>query len=95
MDEMRMSEAGFQAKLGFGVDGMEQMGRALHELCQPLTTLQCGLELAGLTNTPEGYRAAVGLGLNECERLSEKVRQMREIVRSTTAGADAAEWVLR
>lgn len=77
---------------GLGVEGMERMGRALHELCQPLTTLQCGLELAGLTNTPEGYRAAVSTGLSECARLSERVHQMREIVRSTMAEAEAAGW---
>jgi len=63
--------------------GMEQLGRELHELCQPLTTLQCGLELAGLTDTPEAYRAAVIAGLNECARVAERVRLMREIVCAT------------
>jgi signal transduction histidine kinase len=89
---MQMCEAGFHGEAGFGVDGMEQMGRALHELCQPLTTLQCGLELAGLTDTAEGYRMAVDVGLNECARLAERVHQMREIVRSTMAEAEAVGW---
>jgi len=66
-------------------DGMERMGRQLHELCQPLTTLQCGLELAGLTDTPEAYRAAVFAALNECARVAERVRLMREMVLSTVA----------
>ena len=29
-------------------EAMERMGQALHGLCQPLTTLQCRLELAEL-----------------------------------------------
>jgi len=59
---------------------MEQMGRALHDLCQPLTTLQCRLELAGLVRTEEGYREAVELGLEECGRLVQVVGSMRKIV---------------
>lgn len=68
--------------------GMEQLGKELHELCQPLTTLQCGLEWAGLTDTPEAYRAAVIAGLNECARVAERVRWMREIVRAALAEAE-------
>ena len=55
--------------------------KALHDLCQPLTTLQCRLELAGVMGTDEAYREAVRLGLVECERLVEAVGSMREIVR--------------
>jgi signal transduction histidine kinase len=87
---MQMYDADLRDAPRCGVDGMEQMGRALHELCQPLTTLLCGLELAGLTDTAEGYRMAVITGLNECARLSQRVHQMREIVRSTMAEAEAA-----
>ncbi len=62
--------------------GMDQIGRALHDLCQPLTTLQCRLEIAGMTGTDEAYREAVDMGLAECERLMQSVDSMREIVRS-------------
>jgi hypothetical protein len=65
--------------------GMEQIGRALHDLCQPLTTLQCRLEIAGMTGTNEAYREAVDLGLAECVRLMESVDSMREIVRAIRA----------
>jgi hypothetical protein len=61
---------------------IERIGKALHDLCQPLTTLQCRLELAGLIGTAEAYREAVRLGLVECERLVEAVGAMREIVRA-------------
>jgi hypothetical protein len=62
--------------------GMEKINHALHDLCQPLTTLQCRLEIAQMTGTPEDYRDAVVLGLAECDRMIEGVGLMREIVRS-------------
>jgi hypothetical protein len=65
---------------------MKQMGRALHTLCQPLTTLQCRLEMAALTGTPEAYCDAVKLGLVECVRLAEIVDSMREIMGAATPG---------
>jgi signal transduction histidine kinase len=65
-----------------GDDGMVRIGQALHDLCQPLTTLQCRLELAGVVGTDEAYREAVRLALVECERLVESVGSMREIVRA-------------
>ncbi len=60
----------------------KQLNATLHDLCQPLTTLHCRLELAGLIDTPEGYREAVDLGLADCARLAEVVRSMREILRA-------------
>jgi len=61
---------------------MEPMGQALHDLCQPLTTLQCRLELAGLVGSDSAYREAVKLGLIECERLARMAIAMRELVQS-------------
>jgi signal transduction histidine kinase len=75
-----------------GVRATETMGRALHELCQPLTTLQCRLEIAGLTGTAEAYREAVELGLAECARLMEIVSAMQGIVRAARL-AEAGELV--
>jgi signal transduction histidine kinase len=60
---------------------MDKMSLALHDLCQPLTTLQCRLEIAGLMGTDEAYRDAVNLGLVECARLINAVGSMREVVR--------------
>ena len=68
-----------------GEDGMERIGKALHDLCQPLTTLQCRLELAGVIGTDQSYREAVRLAQVECERLAESVGSMREIVRAARA----------
>jgi signal transduction histidine kinase len=72
------------------VSATEQMGRALHELCQPLTTLQCRLEIAALTGTAEAYREMVELGLVECARLMEIVSAMQGIVRAARS-AEAGE----
>lgn len=69
---------------------IKRIGTALHDLCQPLTTLQCRLEMAGLLATPEAYREAAETGLGECIRLSEAVKSMREIVRAA-ARATAEE----
>lgn len=67
------------------VDAMEQMSRALHSLCQPLTTLQCRLEMAELVGTIEGYQEAVAHALAECTRLVYGVGLMRDIVRAAQA----------
>ena len=60
--------------------GIEQMSEALHALCQPLTTLQCRLELAGIVGTDAAYREAVRLALVESQRLSEMLIAMRGLV---------------
>jgi hypothetical protein len=67
--------------------GIDKMSQALHDLCQPLTTLQCRLEIAQLSRAPEDYRDAVGFGLAECDRLIEAVGVMREIVRTARSPA--------
>jgi hypothetical protein len=68
-----------------GEAAIERFSQALHDLCQPLTTLQCRLELAELTRTPEAYRQAVVLGLAECARLMQSVAVMQTIMRDARA----------
>jgi hypothetical protein len=69
---------------------MEAMDQVLHDLCQPLTTLRCRLELAGLIGTVEAYREAVEMGLAECVRLVEGVEAMREIVGTSQRAGELA-----
>ena len=69
---------------------MKDVSRALHDLCQPLTTLQCRLELASVVGTTEAYREAVELGLEECSRLMHAVGVMRETVRAATQETEPA-----
>ena len=53
---------------------------ALHDLCQPLTVLQCKLELGLLKGGEEATHAAVVDGLHECKRMNAVVKTMRELV---------------
>jgi hypothetical protein len=53
---------------------------ALHDLCQPLTVLQCKLELSLLNGSEGATHAAVVDGLHECRRLNAVVKTMRELV---------------
>jgi len=78
---------GEQTRVG---TALEEMGRALHDLCQPLTTLQCRLEIAGLVGTAEAYRDAVDLGMVECARFVERVQSMREILQASRQTEDVA-----
>lgn len=54
---------------------------ALHDFCQPLTVLQCKLEMGLLKGGEEATHAAVIDGLRECKRLNAVVTTMRELVR--------------
>lgn len=72
-------------------EGLKQVGAALHDLCQPLTTLQCRLEMASAVGTPEAYREAVDMGLLECARLVEAIGSMREIMRAAMQAAAAKD----
>lgn len=67
---------------GWKSDSMKQMNEAIHLLCQPLTTVQCRLEMASLVATTEAYREAVETGLAECRRMVEAVEAMRGILRA-------------
>jgi hypothetical protein len=77
-----MSESGWLCGEAACAEGVMRISKALHDLCQPLTTLQCRLELATALGTAEAYREAAEMGLAECGRLAEMVGSMREIVRS-------------
>jgi hypothetical protein len=65
-------------------EGVQRIGKALHDLCQPLTTLQCRLEMAQLLGTAEAYREAAEMGLAECARMTEAVASLRMVVRAAT-----------
>ncbi len=74
---------------GDGLSGaarMERIAFALHEMCQPLMTLQCRLEIGKMIGTADGYEEAVKEGLAECERLLLSVDVLRnEVVRGLEA----------
>jgi hypothetical protein len=88
-----MAEATIDARMPVGdTQGatMQQLRIALHDLCQPLTTLQCRLEMAELVGTAEAFAEAVSLGLVECARISQAVAEMRaSVCRAPQSGASA------
>ena len=59
------------------------VGKSLHDLCQPLTALECGLAIAMMTvkpgcrPNPEEMEEAIRAGLRQCERMIEQVRVMQ------------------
>jgi signal transduction histidine kinase len=67
--------------LTINAETLNQMVTVVHDLCQPLTTLQCRLEMAQMMNTPEDYEEAVALGVTECARMSRHVHALREVLR--------------
>ncbi len=52
----------------------------LHGLCQPLTALQCRLEIGRMDATLEGLDAAIVDALRECVRVNAQVRAMQDKV---------------
>ena len=65
---------------------LREQDRQLHDLCQPLTTLQCQLELAQMTGDPESLKAAVDGGVDEALRMFAVIAQMREILEKVLGG---------
>jgi hypothetical protein len=64
-----------------------EIDKELHDLCQPLTTLQCRLEMAVLVGSPEAYREGVEEGLAECQRIIVAVRMMRAAMQRSSDGS--------
>ena len=64
---------------------LQQMSAVLHDLCQPLTTVQCRLEMAQLLDTCEDYREAVQTSAAECARLAAHVHALRDLLRLVLA----------
>ena len=50
----------------------------LHDLCQPVTVLQCRLELAQLSGAPQDLGEAVTGALDDTRRILLSVRDLRE-----------------
>jgi hypothetical protein len=70
---------------------IERIEQALHDLCQPLTVLQCKLELGLLSGGEDAIHAAMRDGLHECRRLNASVVAMRDLLKNELEpGTDGA-----
>jgi hypothetical protein len=83
-----MPEPESKAEMSFRDQEIKRISAALHNLCQPLTTLQCRLEMAELIDTPEACRQAVVAGLVECARMAAAVTLMRQALRAAMRQTD-------
>jgi hypothetical protein len=57
---------------------LEQRHAELHDLCQPLTALQCRLELGRLQNHEGALVEAVDASLKETSRMFEAIARIRQ-----------------
>jgi hypothetical protein len=57
---------------------LEQSHAELHDLCQPLTALQCRLELGRMLGDSAALQEAVNGGLEETRRMFEAIALMRQ-----------------
>jgi signal transduction histidine kinase len=57
---------------------LEQMHEELHDLCQPLTALQCRLEIGRLQGHDTALQEAVDGGLEETQRMFAVIDRIRQ-----------------
>jgi hypothetical protein len=78
---LRSDAAGERARL------MNEIAEVLHDLCQPLTALQCRLEIGQIneTATVQGSTTVWMDCLQECARLNNAVVTMRDLVQQARA----------
>lgn len=70
----------------------EYLSEAFHSLSQPLTALQCGLELAvAIPRSQNEYERRIGEGLQSTSSLREMMSALRELVEAEDPGEDARE----
>jgi len=70
---------------GIREETKQELAKGLHDLCQPLTTLQCRLEIAMMDPTPDEMQQAIEDGLAECVKLNAAIRRMQEQVHHLNA----------
>lgn len=70
----------------------EYLSEAFHSLSQPLTALQCGLELAvAVPRSQKEYERRIGEALQSTGSLREMMSALRELVEAEDPGEDAKE----
>jgi hypothetical protein len=57
---------------------LREIDMELHNLCQPLTALQCRMELARQRGSQEAFRGALDDSLEETGKIFAAVARMRE-----------------
>lgn len=65
--------------------------RELHDLCQPVTSLQCRLELGRMTGGEEALLEAVDGALEDSARVFAAIARMRERLIAELGGETSAQ----
>lgn len=76
------------AHLSSFMQDQDVLGELLHSLSQPLTSLRCSLELS-LDEAAEQQQAAVGIALQQTERVIGMIQLMREYLDAEQPGPEA------
>jgi signal transduction histidine kinase len=66
----------------------EQVAHLLHDLCQPLTALQCRLEIDQLEHegqAPSSRDQTMTDCVRQCARMNETIQSLRSLVRQAPA----------
>ena len=71
----------------FGMQDQDVLGELLHSLSQPLTSLRCSLELT-FDEAAAQQQAAVGMALQQAERVIGMIQLMREYLDAEQPEAD-------
>ena len=76
-----------EPEIAGGKNEMEWMRKAMHDLCQPLTALECCLFLGTLSRdgaqapTPEDLLGTIRGALEQCERVTGQLRVIQKHMR--------------
>lgn len=62
---------------------LQRLHADLHDLCQPLTALQCRLEIGKMMGQEKALREAVEGALVETQRMFAAIARVRESLRRT------------
>ena len=67
-------------------DIISSLDRELHELAQPVSSIQCRLEIARIVDNEIALREAVDGGLDDLRRLTEIFKRMRALIAEASKG---------
>jgi hypothetical protein len=70
-------------------ENLSELKREMHDLCQPLTSLQCRLELAQMMGDCESLKQAVDGALEDTQRMFAGIAAIRaRILREERPGTE-------
>jgi len=87
-----MSDAVVLSTRGIRAGFLREMEKELHDLCQPVTSMQCRLELGKMGGTADELLEAANGALEDTDRIFAAVARMREKLLAEDAAQVAREF---